>query len=93
MNSVSVCHADELVGMLSSQTEKVFFSCSPCRGQPTEGSSLKVELQGRLVDGLEEVLTDLLSHNTTQHLLKCKMVRAYPLDIVFFLQSSFLIFL
>ncbi|XP_010787143.1 histone-lysine N-methyltransferase 2B-like isoform X1 [Notothenia coriiceps] len=67
--------SDELVGMLSSQTEKVFFSCSPCRGQPTEGSSLKVELQGRLVDGLEEVLTDLLSHNTTQHLLKCKMCR------------------
>ncbi|XP_063755160.1 histone-lysine N-methyltransferase 2B-like isoform X2 [Eleginops maclovinus] len=67
--------SDELVGLLSSQTEKVIFSCSPCSEQQAGGSSLKMELQGRLVDGLEEVLTDLLSHNTTQHLLKCKMCR------------------
>ncbi|XP_029299572.1 histone-lysine N-methyltransferase 2B [Cottoperca gobio] len=65
--------SDELFGLLSSQPEQGFFTCSPCSQQQAECCSLKEELQSRLVDGLEEVLTDLLSDNATQHLLMCKM--------------------
>ncbi|XP_070777460.1 histone-lysine N-methyltransferase 2B [Enoplosus armatus] len=64
--------SDELFGLLSSQPEEVFFTCSPCSQHQTEHSSLKEELQSRLIAGLEEVLTDLLSDDTTQHLLICK---------------------
>uniref|UniRef100_A0A8C4F679 [histone H3]-lysine(4) N-methyltransferase n=1 Tax=Dicentrarchus labrax TaxID=13489 RepID=A0A8C4F679_DICLA len=68
--------SDELFGLLSNQPEEVFFTCQPCGQHPTEHSSLKEKLQSRLMAGLEEVLTGLLSHYTTQHLLICKMVRA-----------------
>ncbi|XP_044028577.1 histone-lysine N-methyltransferase 2B isoform X2 [Siniperca chuatsi] len=64
--------SDELFGLLSSQPEEVFFTCSPCSQHQTEHSSLKEELQSRLIAGLEEVLSDLLCDNTTQHLLICK---------------------
>ncbi|XP_051245478.1 histone-lysine N-methyltransferase 2B isoform X2 [Dicentrarchus labrax] len=65
--------SDELFGLLSNQPEEVFFTCQPCGQHPTEHSSLKEKLQSRLMAGLEEVLTGLLSHYTTQHLLICKM--------------------
>ncbi|XP_034560328.1 histone-lysine N-methyltransferase 2B isoform X2 [Notolabrus celidotus] len=63
--------SDELFSLMSNQSEDVPFKCSPC--SQTETSSLKEELQSRLTAGLQEVLTDLLSNNTTQHLLICKM--------------------
>lgn len=65
---------DELFGLLSSQPEDSF-TCSLCSEHQTERSSLKEELQSRLIAGLEEVLSDLLSANTTQHLLLCRVVR------------------
>ncbi|XP_078124346.1 histone-lysine N-methyltransferase 2B isoform X3 [Sander vitreus] len=65
--------SDELFGLLSSQPEEGFYTCSPCCQHQTEPSSLKEELQSRLIAGLEEVLTDLLSNDATQHLLICKM--------------------
>lgn len=61
--------------MLSSQPEEVVFTCSPCSHHRDEQSSLKVELQSRLIAGLEEVLTDLLSDDTMKHLLICEAVR------------------
>ncbi|KAL7381507.1 hypothetical protein ABVT39_006987 [Epinephelus coioides] len=64
--------SDELCGLLSSQTEKLSFTCSPCNEQQTEHSSLRAELQSRLIVGLKEVLIDLLSNDATQHLLTCK---------------------
>ncbi|XP_060916184.1 histone-lysine N-methyltransferase 2B isoform X1 [Labrus mixtus] len=62
--------SDELFGLMSNQAGEVPFTCSPC--SQTKTSSLKGELQCRLIDGLQEVLTDLLSNNATQHLLICK---------------------
>lgn len=51
------------------------FTCTPCRLHHTEQSSLKEELQSKLMAGLEQVLADLLSSSSTQHLLLCKEVR------------------
>ncbi|KAL6099647.1 kmt2b [Pungitius sinensis] len=65
--------SDELFGLLSSQPEHLPFTCSHCSENQTERSSLKEELQSRLIAGLEEVLTDLLSDDTTQHLLMCRV--------------------
>ncbi|XP_031722275.1 histone-lysine N-methyltransferase 2B isoform X3 [Anarrhichthys ocellatus] len=67
--------SDELYGLLSSQPVDVCFTCSPCSEHQTEHSSLKKELQSRLIAGLKELLTDLLSDDTTQHLLTCKVCR------------------
>ncbi|XP_070702123.1 histone-lysine N-methyltransferase 2B isoform X2 [Pempheris klunzingeri] len=64
--------SEELFGLLSNQPEEAFFKCSPCSQHQSEHSSMKEELQSRLIVGLEEVLTDLLSNDTTQHLLICK---------------------
>ncbi|XP_073338890.1 histone-lysine N-methyltransferase 2B isoform X2 [Pagrus major] len=64
--------SDELFGLLSNEPEEVCFTCQPCRQHPAEHSSLKVELQSRLTAGLEDVLADLLSDSTTQHLLICE---------------------
>ncbi|KAF6723488.1 Histone-lysine N-methyltransferase 2B [Oryzias melastigma] len=61
--------SEELFGLLSTQPDSAF-SCSPCRG--AEDSSLKTGLQAKLLAGLEEVLTDLLSSSSTQHLLLCE---------------------
>ncbi|KAE8281926.1 Histone-lysine N-methyltransferase 2B [Larimichthys crocea] len=65
--------SDELFELLSYQPEEMSFTCQPCRQHPAEHSSLKEELQSRLIVGLAEVLTDLLHNNSTQHLLICKM--------------------
>ncbi|XP_041665951.1 histone-lysine N-methyltransferase 2B isoform X2 [Cheilinus undulatus] len=64
--------SDEMLGLLSTQTE-VLFRCSSCSRPET--SSLREELQSRLIAGLQEVLIDLLSDSTTQHLLICKVCR------------------
>ncbi|XP_071357345.1 histone-lysine N-methyltransferase 2B isoform X2 [Trachinotus anak] len=64
--------SEELFGLLLSQPDEVVFTCSPCNQRQTEHSSLKEELQSRLIVGLEEVLADLLSNNTTKHLFICK---------------------
>ncbi|XP_067468836.1 histone-lysine N-methyltransferase 2B isoform X2 [Thunnus thynnus] len=64
--------SEELFGLLSSQPEEVVFTCSPCNEHQPELGSLREELQSRLMDGLEEVLTDLLSSNITQYLVLCK---------------------
>lgn len=66
--------AEELFGLLSSQPEEVVFTCSPCSQHQPELSNLREELQSQLMDGLEEVLIDLLSSNITQHLIICKAV-------------------
>ncbi|XP_017279835.1 histone-lysine N-methyltransferase 2B isoform X2 [Kryptolebias marmoratus] len=63
--------SEELFGLLN-QPDKVDFTCTPCRQHHTEQSSLKDGLQKKLLAGLEEVLTDLLSSSSTQHLLLCK---------------------
>ncbi|MEQ2177690.1 hypothetical protein GOODEAATRI_006184 [Goodea atripinnis] len=57
---------------MSSQPDKVAFICTACRQSHTEQGSLKEVLQSKLLAGLKEVLTDLLSSSTTQHLLLCK---------------------
>ncbi|XP_026202752.1 histone-lysine N-methyltransferase 2B isoform X2 [Anabas testudineus] len=67
--------SDELFGLLSSQPDEMVFTCSPCSQHKTEYTSLKEKLQRRLMAGLEEVLTDLLSNDSTQHLLICKECR------------------
>uniref|UniRef100_A0A3P8S9I3 [histone H3]-lysine(4) N-methyltransferase n=1 Tax=Amphiprion percula TaxID=161767 RepID=A0A3P8S9I3_AMPPE len=64
--------SEELFGLLSSQLDKMDFTCSTCSQRRTERSSLKEELQSRLMTGLEEVLTDLLSSSSTRHLIICK---------------------
>ncbi|XP_035476375.2 histone-lysine N-methyltransferase 2B isoform X2 [Scophthalmus maximus] len=63
--------SEELCGLLSSQPEEVDFTCSPCSQHEAEHSSLKEELQSRLVAGLETVLTDLRSDAATKHLAIC----------------------
>ncbi|XP_044191595.1 histone-lysine N-methyltransferase 2B isoform X4 [Thunnus albacares] len=64
--------SEELFGLLSSQPEEVVFTCSPCNEHQPDLGSLREELQSRLMDGLEEVLADLLSSNITQYLVLCK---------------------
>lgn len=66
--------ADELYGLVLNQRE-ASFTCQPCRDNQNQHSSLKEELQRKLTAGLEEVLADLLSDTSTQHLLICKTVR------------------
>ncbi|CAK6949284.1 histone-lysine N-methyltransferase 2B isoform X2 [Scomber scombrus] len=65
--------SDELFGLLSSQSEEVAFTCSPCSQHQPQLSSVTEEMQSRLMDGLDEVLTDLLSSSITQHLIICKV--------------------
>nr|XP_019957474.1 PREDICTED: histone-lysine N-methyltransferase 2A-like [Paralichthys olivaceus] len=67
--------SEELCGLLSSQPEEMDFTCSPCSQHQSEHSCLKEELQIRLIAGLEMVLTDLLSNDTTKHLLICEACR------------------
>ncbi|XP_005457315.1 histone-lysine N-methyltransferase 2B isoform X2 [Oreochromis niloticus] len=64
--------SEELFGLLTSQPGRVDFTCSPCSQHQTSHSILKEELQRRLTARVEEVLTDLLSSNSTQHLITCK---------------------
>lgn len=75
---------DELFWLLSDQPE-VVFTCHPCRQIRSQDSSLKEELQSKLIIGLEEVLINLLSSDTTQHLLACNEVRA---NQTFYLNSN-----
>ncbi|XP_029023836.1 histone-lysine N-methyltransferase 2B [Betta splendens] len=63
--------SDELFGLLSSQQIEEVFTCSPCSQHRTNHSSLKEQLQSRLIAGIEEVLTSLLCHDRTQHLHIC----------------------
>ncbi|XP_029369696.1 histone-lysine N-methyltransferase 2B isoform X4 [Echeneis naucrates] len=65
--------SEELFGLMSSQPKEMNFICSPCNQRKTEHSSLKKELQSRLIAGLEEVLINLLSNDTTKHLHICKV--------------------
>ncbi|XP_067354866.1 histone-lysine N-methyltransferase 2B isoform X1 [Channa argus] len=65
--------SEELFGLLSSQPEEVVVICSPCSRDQNEHSSFKEELQARLMAGLQEVLTNLLSNNSMHHLLICKV--------------------
>lgn len=67
--------ADEMFGLISRQPVEMVFTCSPCSKQRTEYNSLREELQMKLMAGLEEVLTNLLSNDSMQHLLMCKAVR------------------
>ncbi|KAM4725415.1 histone-lysine N-methyltransferase 2B isoform 2-T2 [Anableps anableps] len=64
--------SEELFGLMSSQPDKVNVICTACRQSRTGQGSLKEALQRKLLAGLEEVLTDLLSSSSTQHLLLCK---------------------
>ncbi|KAF7662794.1 hypothetical protein LDENG_00226930 [Lucifuga dentata] len=64
--------SEELFELLSCQPHGVVFTCSNCSQQWPEHSSWKEELQGMLMAGLGEVLTDLLSSNITRHLIICQ---------------------
>uniref|UniRef100_UPI003AADCCE6 histone-lysine N-methyltransferase 2B n=1 Tax=Centroberyx gerrardi TaxID=166262 RepID=UPI003AADCCE6 len=64
--------SEDLFGLISSQPDGVVFTCSPCSQYQPEPSCWKEELQGRLMSGLEEVLAELLSSSSTQHLIICK---------------------
>ncbi|CAM9165322.1 unnamed protein product [Lampetra planeri] len=64
--------SDELFVLLSSQREEVTFTCSPCGTNQPEHVSLREKLQDRIFVGLQEVLTNLLSSDITQHLFICK---------------------
>lgn len=82
---------DELSGLVLNQREGSF-TCQPCRDNQNQHSSLKEELQRKLTAGLEEVLADLLSDASTQHLLICKTVRftqsfKYSLSFYFLLAA------
>ncbi|KAL0962577.1 hypothetical protein UPYG_G00341980 [Umbra pygmaea] len=62
--------SEEMYGILCSQLESVVYSCTPCSlSQP---SSWKEELQNRLKAGLEQILVNLLSDSSSQHLLTCR---------------------
>lgn len=74
MRFIYLFFTEELFGLLN-QPDNMHFTCTPCRQHHTEESSLKEELQSKLMAGLEEVLADLLSSSSTQHLLLCKEVR------------------
>ncbi|KAM4550681.1 histone-lysine N-methyltransferase 2B [Fundulus diaphanus] len=63
---------EELFGLLSSQPDKLEFTCTACRHSHSEQRSLKELLQSKLQAGLQEVLADLLSSSSTRHLLLCK---------------------
>uniref|UniRef100_A0A8C6S2X1 [histone H3]-lysine(4) N-methyltransferase n=1 Tax=Neogobius melanostomus TaxID=47308 RepID=A0A8C6S2X1_9GOBI len=68
--------SEELFELFSSLPQELPFTCSPCSAP--EGSGLKGELQSRLTARLQEVLTDLLSSDATQHLLVCKKCYESP---------------
>ncbi|XP_076005868.1 histone-lysine N-methyltransferase 2B isoform X2 [Genypterus blacodes] len=65
--------SEELFSLLSSQPHGVVFTCSPCSQEHPELYSWKEELEGMLLAGLGEVLTDLLSSNIMQHLIICQI--------------------
>ncbi|KAM6899546.1 histone-lysine N-methyltransferase 2B-like [Xenentodon cancila] len=65
--------SEELFWLLLSQPDKVDFTCSTCKQNQTELSCLKEGLQSKLMAGLGEVIADLLSSSSTQHLLVCKV--------------------
>uniref|UniRef100_A0A8C8DIC4 [histone H3]-lysine(4) N-methyltransferase n=1 Tax=Oryzias sinensis TaxID=183150 RepID=A0A8C8DIC4_9TELE len=62
--------SEELCGLMSTLPDSGGFTCTPCRG--TADNTLKEDLQAKLMAGLGEVLSDLLSSSSTQHLLLCK---------------------
>ncbi|KAM4630890.1 histone-lysine N-methyltransferase 2B [Polymixia lowei] len=64
--------SEELFGLLSSQPDGVVFTCSPCSQHQAKPSRWKEGLQRRLKAAIEEVLCNLLSSSTTQHLTICK---------------------
>ncbi|XP_030596227.1 histone-lysine N-methyltransferase 2B isoform X2 [Archocentrus centrarchus] len=74
--------SEELFGLLSSQPDKADFLCSPCSQHQTSYSSLKEELQRMLMARVEEVLTDLLSSSSTQHLITCKACQKSNLTFI-----------
>uniref|UniRef100_A0A4W5PSE5 [histone H3]-lysine(4) N-methyltransferase n=1 Tax=Hucho hucho TaxID=62062 RepID=A0A4W5PSE5_9TELE len=62
--------SDDLYEIMSSLSENVVYSCTPCsQSQP---SSWKDELKDRLRAGLEKVLANLLSDSSAQHLITCR---------------------
>ncbi|XP_035650950.1 histone-lysine N-methyltransferase 2B-like isoform X1 [Oncorhynchus keta] len=62
--------SDDLYEIMSSLSESVVYSCTPCsQSQP---SSWKGELKDRLRAGLEKVLANLLSDSSAQHLITCR---------------------
>ncbi|XP_054909633.1 histone-lysine N-methyltransferase 2B-like isoform X2 [Poeciliopsis prolifica] len=63
--------SEELFGLMSSQPDKVDVTCTACRGRHTDRGSVKEALQSKLLSGLQEVLSELLSSCSTQHLLLC----------------------
>ncbi|XP_027892949.1 histone-lysine N-methyltransferase 2B isoform X2 [Xiphophorus couchianus] len=63
--------SEELFGLMSSQPDKVDVTCTACRGRHTDRGSVKEVLQSKLLSGLQEVLSELLSSCSTQHLLLC----------------------
>ncbi|XP_008420423.1 histone-lysine N-methyltransferase 2B isoform X2 [Poecilia reticulata] len=63
--------SEELFGLMSSQPDKVDVTCTACRGRHADRGSVKEALQSKLLSSLQEVLSELLSSCSTQHLLLC----------------------
>uniref|UniRef100_A0A3B3VJD6 [histone H3]-lysine(4) N-methyltransferase n=1 Tax=Poecilia latipinna TaxID=48699 RepID=A0A3B3VJD6_9TELE len=63
--------SEELFGLMSSQPDKVDVTCTACRGRHADRGSVKEVLQSKLLSGLQEVLSELLSSCSTRHLLLC----------------------
>ncbi|XP_041758803.1 histone-lysine N-methyltransferase 2A isoform X1 [Coregonus clupeaformis] len=62
--------SDDLYEIMSSLSESIVYSCTPCsQSQP---GSWKEELKDRLRAGLEKVLANLLSDSSAQHLITCR---------------------
>lgn len=73
------CLSDDLYEIMSSLSESVVYSCTPCsQSQP---SSWKDELKDRLRAGLEKVLANLLSDSSAQHLITCREVRTASITV------------
>ena len=73
-----VTFPEELFGLFSSQVERVAFTCTACSAARSPGgaahSGWREQLQGALRARMEQVLTELLSSSTTQHLNRCRTV-------------------
>ena len=73
-----VTFPDELFGLFSSQVEHIAFTCTACSAACSPGgaahSGWREQLQGTLRARMEQVLTELLSSSTTQHLNRCRTV-------------------
>ncbi|KAJ3609396.1 hypothetical protein NHX12_023919 [Muraenolepis orangiensis] len=63
--------SEELFRLFSSQAERTVFTCTACCPGAIAQRQWREDLQGTLRARMEQVLTELLSSSTTQHLIRC----------------------